>query len=574
MLTAPSPRVVRAPGAAVQLGVLVPADLHPYWTSLLRRSGIPFRPIHLPTDAPFDASVVFLASSVRPPSPALLDQLRTMSARGVPIVADGWWAARLAGAPWRTIDAVGVTGRGPLFEEASRIRFEASVVVLEGAHLCRVWPSGALAGSILRDVSRRAAPIYVLPLPDAEALLRTPARLVELARGPLGGVHEIVAACDHGALRRFVGNALRQAFFARGLPFVRLGTSPHGYAGSFAVRVDADDFDSRATQATSSALARGGMRATWFIDVERHERKGGLASLPALTAAGHEVQSHFYRHYTYRSFARNRENLRRSIDVLRRHGVEATAAAAPFGTWNGNVQRALDSAGLAYSSEFARIHDDLPCRLPTNAGDRDTNSGAWQVPIHPVCPLLLFQAGLDVDGVHTYFEARMRDSLRRGEPAVFYGHPIRDLERCPDLFVHLDRALIDAAWATGEPVWRCTLGELHSFHRARAEQTIDCQLDEHGIHGDATGPAPLCIDRAGAAAVRVHGRFAVPHSKEPVESAQRPIVAAIGEDEIPEDWRADVRRARAWRQLRTRSARMSHEFRLSVSRASRPQVGR
>ncbi len=320
---------------------------------------------------------------------------------------------------------------------------------------------------------------------------------------------------------------------------------PRGYAGVLALRVDADGFDASATRKTSQALRRANLRATWFIDVERHLRGDLPATLRELASDGHELQSHFFHHYTYRSFRANLENLRRSIECLGEAGVDVNAAAAPFGSWNPGVARALEEMAITYASEFSCRYDDLPGPVP---------SGVWQVPIHPVCPALLFDAGLDERAVHEYFADRLRERVRRGEPAVFYGHPIRDLERCPGLFDHLDSVLGGEEFGSGR-VWRATLGELHSFFRARARQATEFRVGKDRVDGDFSGPAALWLEQPGTESIAVEGPCTL---RSPRTGREAPGAPEPG---IPEHWKPrELRRLRA-RGRRIRFARWLHEAR-------------
>jgi hypothetical protein len=164
-----------------------------------------------------------------------------------------------------------------------------------------------------------------------------------------------------------------------------------------------------------------------------------------------------------------------------------TAAAAPFGTWNEGLRAALRATGMTWSSEFGRLHDDVPCEI---SGRSDDAHEPWQVPVHPVCPGLLLQRGLGEREVAAYFVARLEECLDRGDPAVFYGHPIGELERLPSLFVELDRALSGRP----RPVWRATLGELLEFERARRAQRVECRIEDRFLEGSTAGPAGVRVE--------------------------------------------------------------------------------
>jgi hypothetical protein len=446
-------------GTPVQIAV--PEGTHPYWLGLLQRSGLPVRTLREGDPA---AAVLFLPDAAGLASAATRALVARWRERGTPALAGPEWGKAL-GAPVRHRHDLGLS--------------------LRAAHGCRRLDP---------------APLLALPLPAAERLLRPAATLTQL-REP-GGlcVHEVLARADHGGLRRCVAAALRSLAFAGDRPFVHLAWTPPGFDGALAFRIDADGFRAASTAATLAALRDAGLRATWFVDCNRHERLGGLTSLAAIAADGHELQSHGHRHYTYRSAGRNEANLRRSLAVLARHGVRADAAAAPFGTWNPGFDRALRATGLRWSSEFSRLHDDVPGPLGGTVDE------PWQVPVHPVCPALVFAAGGDAAAATRWFTAELRQCLARGEPAVFYAHPIDDLERCPAL----PAQLVAEARRVCRSLWTPTLGELHDFARRRAAAQIDVELDGELLQGDVDGPAPLVVERAGQAPVLAVGEFALP----------------------------------------------------------------
>lgn len=492
--------------SAAPLHIAVPEGTAPYWLSLLRRSGLPVRTLGSCDHA---NATLFLPDAAGLGSRALRRTVAQLRFSGTPVLAGPSWGealdVHLPGG-----DELGLGG------ETEGVR--------------RIDPS----------------PLLVLPLPSAERLLRASAQMTTLA-GPDGlAADEVLATADHGGLRRCIESSLRSLAFAAGRPFVHLAHSPLGFDGAFVFRVDADDHRAPATATLLDSLSRAGLRSTWFLDVERHLLRGGLAdTVRQLREGGHEIQSHFFRHYTYRTAARNQRNLQRSLDELRPLGVAPTAAAAPFGSWNAGLDQALRACGMQWSSEFSRVHDDVPGPL---AGAADE---PWQVPVHPVCPALLFAAGADAEAVSRWFRAELQNCLQRGEPAVFYGHPIADLERCPDLLPELAASARSAV----RSLWQPTLGELHAFARQRAAQDIAIEVADGHIEGDADGPAPLVIERAEMPSVCVAGAFSLP------QAAAVPTTHDHGPILVPAPYRPRSTRRNRLRTHRLQFARLLREIR-------------
>ncbi|MBL8725823.1 MAG: polysaccharide deacetylase family protein [Planctomycetes bacterium] len=437
------------------LHVAIPAAAHPYWRAALQRSGVPTASLDANTGP---ESTLFLPDAGDHDSPAQRQHVVRLHRAGAPVLAGTAWA--------QTLDM------------PTRLH----------------WFGSADPGAVLA-ARTTPAPLAILDLPSAERLLR-PAASLARRTGPGGlAVREVLADVDHGALRRRVERALCHLAHTAGRPFARFAHHPGAYRQTLAIRIDADGFRAAATAALRASLQRANLRSTWFVDVERHARGDGLAGLADLAADGHELQSHGFRHYTYRSRARNERNLRRSAAALAAFGVRATATAAPFGTWNPGFEQAVRALGWTWSSEFSRVHDDVPGPLG------GTPDEPWQVPVHPICPALLFAAGAGVAEVHAWFLAELAACRERGEPAVFYGHPIDDLERCPDLLPEL----AVAARAAG-PLWQPTLGELVAFHRERSTSTLTARSTATGIEIESSGPAALQVQMPDGSEQWVLGR--------------------------------------------------------------------
>ncbi|MCB9871780.1 MAG: hypothetical protein H6837_18140 [Planctomycetes bacterium] len=453
----------------VTLGkVVVPPRTDPYWLDLLQRVGVAAVE---PTAAPGSVRVAFVPPEHGESSVEPLRRAGMVVVRG---------SATTPGTPrLRTVH-----GTGPLFDGCTAIAMPVAAV----DRPVDIPPPLGRGSELL------------LPLPSANAARRAPAVLRAFPISPDHVVEEIVSGTDHGGLRRLVQNALRQAHHALGLPFARNACIPLGFAGGLALRIDADDFDAPATNALCTALERTDLRATWFLDVERHARKGGAPLVRALATSHHEVQSHFFHHYTYRSRRRNHTNLERAAALLLQWGVRADAAAAPFGTFHRGVAAALHDGGTRWSSEFSAVYDDHPTRL----------TGSDQVPVHPVCPVLLARAGVPEATILDYFAGRLGQALAAGECAVLYGHPIGDLLRVP-LLDRL-RAELDAhATAAGAPVWQPTLSELHAFHVRRRDTEPQCELVGEFAVGNADRRVPLVLETTTGARLTLGGACTVGH---------------------------------------------------------------
>ena len=526
------------------LQVLHAPSLSRYWRDVLQRIGVPHCDwFSVPSDAQSNAVVFAVGSELT--SAVDLGRLRTLARRGATMVLGGRAAAHMDGrepicvevAGWvgnigaavdssgLGLDTAAVDGSTDkpdaiahrLFENcrttslattvaldlppATRARAAAGFFVLgtlHGADQCSIWPAVTITAHGSADVPDSDHGTRItLPLPEPDRLhpaaeLRSlPLRTATTASGP--DPSEIVAPLDHGALRRLVQNALREAFHSRDLPFVHTAAHPSGTRGMFAVRIDADGFQAPSSRRLLAMLEESRCAATWFLDVERHAQAGtaGRDWVRTLRAAGQEIQSHGFRHYTYRSTHRNRRNLDRASRWLRSLGIETTAAVAPFGASTDGFRRAAHQVGLHYTSEFARVFDERPGRF----GD-----SVWQVPVHPVCPAIIRDASPDRSDevfqrtVETHFRAYVSDALRRGDPAVIYGHPTKDLELVPELFRAV-RAEIDGfERRRATRVWHGTISALHEFFALRACQDVTAFFHDGTLDVVFEGPAAVVVE--------------------------------------------------------------------------------
>lgn len=497
---------------APSLHVAVSADVDPCWLDLLVRSGLPVRWLGT---CDHSAAVLFLPDRAGLTSAATRALVDRCQQQGLGIVAGAHWGSVLLGGRVRTLHATEVVA-GERGLPASPVRLHCDVEVLAGATAGRVWPADIPAVASARS----PAPVLVLPLPTTAGLLGSHARTVPVAIGVGRPAGALVMGADHAALRRLCTVALASMAHRSGRPFARLGSAPRGFAGTLAVRVDAGAFMPPAAATVLASLHAAGQRATWFLDIQQWTAAGGREAIAHLVAAGHEVQSHCFRHYAWRSGPRNRDNLRQSIAGLTALGIRATAAAVHDG--NAGLAAVVRECGLDWWS--GPRHDDVP---GTFGGDPE---GPWQVPVHPVRPASLLDAGCSEEEVNDWFGALLLAKLREGEPAVLHGRVAGELDRCPGLLPHLDRI----ARSLPVPMWRPTLGELFAFHRARALQPVECRLGPDTVHGEVDGPAELWIDQPDGMRVTVHGSFVTPRVAASVpELGQDPVLIPAGPRGVP-----------------------------------------
>jgi hypothetical protein len=271
-------------------------------------------------------------------------------------------------------------------------------------------------------------------------------------------LRERVARFPKGAIRRRLVGKLRAAVTSAGGLWARLAPFPFPYRSAFNFRADLDEPQVEDYDRFARARRKLADCCTHFVSTAAYY--GVPAVLDDLLRF--DTQSHGHYHVVYRDPVANRRNLVRAHELLMDAGFEPVGFAAPHGRWNPGIDGVLEDLGYAYSSDFQLGYDDLPF-FPWRGG---RFSKVLQVPIHPVCEGLFFEAGA-VGGrpVVEYLRGVVRAKVAAGEPAFVYGHPERRLGRHPEVLAALEAVI------SGEPLlWRVTLTEFALWWRWRSER--------------------------------------------------------------------------------------------------------
>lgn len=299
------------------------------------------------------------------------------------------------------------------------------------------------------DVFRRGEPVDPF-----SALVDTRATL---GRWEVDGLEltERVGRFNKAAVRRRLLDRLRAAVTRAGGLWARLSPFPFPYRSAFNFRADLDETNVDDYARFARARRRLADCCTHFVSTAAY---GDVPSVMQ-DLLRVDTQSHGHYHVIYDDPAANRRNLGRAHEILCESGFEPAGFAAPHGRWNLGLDQVIEDLGYAYSSDFQLGYDDVPF-FPW-CGDRF--SRVLQVPIHPVCEGLFFEAGATGAGaVSDHLVAAVRAKIDACEPAFVYGHPEGRLGRYPEVLHALEAAV------TGEPLlWRVTLTEFAHWWRWR-----------------------------------------------------------------------------------------------------------
>ncbi len=225
---------------------------------------------------------------------------------------------------------------------------------------------------------------------------------------------ETVSTVSKGSARALIARSLELLVHRRELPYAHVWYYPDGAPSVFAFRIDTDFGTAAQIDALAETLRRAGVRATWFVDVG--SQRAHLERYAAMDRD--EIGIHCSAHVRPVEASAVAQDIAEARRVLQQAGIEPVGYAAPYGTWNAAVASAVNTSGLAYSSEFSYDYDDLPSRP-----QGPTGSGVLQIPVHPICIGSMKRHGYGLQEMRAYVDRVREGKLRRREPLVFYHHP-------------------------------------------------------------------------------------------------------------------------------------------------------
>ena len=275
---------------------------------------------------------------------------------------------------------------------------------------------------------------------------------------------ERVSVVSKGELRHIIHRALEYLHHVRGRAYAHLWWYPAGSRNITGMRIDTDGATREEIDDLYAIAHETGVGFTWFVDV-----KALSDQLPHFASMiGQEIGVHCYEHREYAVPGEAQTDLAKAQAVLHSVGLGAEGMAAPYGLWSEALADTQERLGFLYASEFSYAYDTLPF-LPA----RDARPyRVWQVPVHPICPGSLRQAGYTDGEMATYFSDVVDAKLLRRDPLLFYHHPSHHAR---GVIRGLLRHALDAGC---RPL---TLGEYARWWGSRAKVRIEFDVDRESL---------------------------------------------------------------------------------------------
>ena len=314
---------------------------------------------------------------------------------------------------------------------------------------------------------------------------------------------ERVTSVDKHKLLKEMRRVLEQALAERGLPYVSLAYYPKNYESVFCFRVDVDGIYGDNLKKISQAGKENGIRMSFFVNRTMCEpEKERLSDIDSF----HEVGNHAVIHNLYTSYKDNLENVCGCRDWLKRRGIQSVPGfVAPRGMWNYSLNKALEDAGMLYTSDFGFCIFGLPF-YPYCHGNR---MKVMQIPVNPFSTeranIQAKDRGEelpDAEYVAQYFIQSFDWQCALGMPVILYSHP-QCFGRLAEAVIPRLKKEIDK-----KHIWCTTLTEWSRWWEMRDEVCYRAEFTEvdGSVQIDGKIPEDICVEIRKEALCRRQGR--------------------------------------------------------------------
>ncbi|MFO7897075.1 MAG: hypothetical protein R6U84_09095 [Candidatus Cloacimonadales bacterium] len=274
---------------------------------------------------------------------------------------------------------------------------------------------------------------------------------------------EIVAANSKAAIRELITRLLQELYAERELPFIQKSYIPAAQR-NFCFRVDTDFCSAAEAETLYAICQKHQISASWFVDTKNIKRLQNCYG----KFKDQEIALHCFRHRVFDDYQANFENLQNGLINLAIIPEHSAGFAAPFGSWNFALDRALNQLSFSYSSEFVLSYDDLPF-YPLVSGN---SSQVLQIPLHPISLGRLRRSHFSPTEMLEYYKNIVSQKAANAEPIIIYHHPHHaHLEVFSHLFEFLDEQQID----------NLTLADYADFWRKRLDYPLHAKFVDKQI---------------------------------------------------------------------------------------------
>lgn len=242
---------------------------------------------------------------------------------------------------------------------------------------------------------------------------------------------------DNAGILRFMRKMLIKAFDIVNIPYVHLWYYPTNDPSVLLFRQDVDFVHRNGLRKTRDVCKKFGITGTYFVNIdggEEFDDDGPIGELPEPTTLqrkallerlfkeGNEMANHGYIHEVYSSEEDNLKNIQRCSDYLQKiFTIKEKGYASPGGIYTLTLARAMEKAGLEYSSNCSLGSDGFPY-YPQFGG---FISKILEIPFHLISDATYdpFTNKDEQQTVVTELLAYIDRQINNGEPVAIMGHP-------------------------------------------------------------------------------------------------------------------------------------------------------
>jgi hypothetical protein len=226
--------------------------------------------------------------------------------------------------------------------------------------------------------------------------------------------HETVSRAGKGEIFRLISGALEYLHLCRNIPYIQKWFFPKNFPSVFNLRIDTDGASLNGVEELYKVLKENNMPATWFVDGKSQESHLSIFR----RMEEQEIGLHGFDHKIYNEYNNTLADIKRGKEMFFVNGMNTESFAAPYGTWNESVARAINESGFVYSSEFSYDYDNVPSYPVCN-----DETFTLQIPVHPICIGSLKRQGFSEQSMIDYFIKIINKKFHNHEPIFLYHHP-------------------------------------------------------------------------------------------------------------------------------------------------------